>query len=188
MPADIAERRKRSHLYSLMHTENQETKDATEERGNFKGSEFQTNRNSSMEVGTKYFKMEAAGGGQEKHVNSVLRRRLLSLKQMSVDEVLEPKVSLKRQKLMSKTESLVLGSPEASQTYPVEYCVSNSQSQVAHSSPSRYLHMMVFDRVIFMGSYIVTSRTFMRPKSVRYFLRRRPNSKLPRNRRGLTSK
>ena len=162
LPSDISQRRKKSSLYGLMHVQ-QTASQADDLLALYKAGENTTERNSSTEVGRKYFRLGIPKQMSDSHMSDILKKRLASLRKMSVDEAKEPRMGLKKQTIISKAESMIVGSHEASQA--ADHLASNTQSFVP-ATPSHFLHLIVFDRVIFMGSYIVASLVHKKPRSV----------------------
>lgn len=103
------------------------------------------------------FKIDLPILSNERHMENILLKRKYNLTKMSVDESLEPALYLKKHILTSTPSSPA----------PLKNRKPKAGSGIATDEQfSKYVYVIVFDRVIFAGSNVITSALFSKPITV----------------------
>lgn len=110
-----------------------------------------------------HFKKKESLHSNEGHIDRALASRLRNLKKLSVLERYEPKLAIKQQTIISKTLSALSASRQGS---PQNFNRKQDSVQQATTGTTRFVYLLVFDRVIFAGSNFVNWAVFVKPRDV----------------------
>jgi hypothetical protein len=110
-----------------------------------------------------HFKKKIPQYSNESHIDRAIVNRLKSLKKLDIQEAKEPKLAIKQQSVVNKTQSLMAS---VRKTSPQGSLRTQSIEEPRSHMCTRFVYILVFDRVIFAGSNVVSWCVYMKPRDV----------------------
>lgn len=111
-----------------------------------------------------YFQKKIPMYSNESHIDRAIANRLKNLKRMDVQEVREPKLAIKQQTIVNKTQTALSISIKNS---PASSLRDQDLAEIGQNLFTRFVYVLIFDRVIFAGSNVVSWCVFVKPKDVK---------------------
>jgi hypothetical protein len=112
-----------------------------------------------------HFKKQTPMHSNESHIDRAIMTRMKNLKRLAVQETRETKLAMKQQAVVLKTQQVFAAPMDKSSMYSSGRLPESPDTSTIGKT-TRFVYVLIFDRVIFAGSNIISWAVFVKPKDV----------------------